>query len=470
MPINPNSLSGSADKLTLAFAPSNSTPTVEGHTDATNQLSAVLNGVDDAIGLKQNIASVPVTFPSTWYWSGGGAGQSYAPDSFYAKSVSVAADRYTILSPTAMQIDIDGESYTLTSQATLDLSQSSAWDTVSGTDYRTASNRIGKDFYIYACQNTLSSPLLIVSVNASYPSGTNPNTGIAYSAANTRKIGGFHCLCASMSTPGTRANSTAYALGATILSGSYWYRCAVAGTSAASPPALTTTIDATTTDGGVTWVCEPIHSASGYLAGDIIPNSVWDLNHRASSNNEGMAFVAAEDVWVDIYLLSGTLGTTASVYNAHYTHDTTWNQFVDYCGSVKKKLLRDSTFQVASSGSNEKTNNAGSAEPNTTGGHTDTAGRRMISNYFLEDCTGALWQWLDEQSFQPGSGVAGLKTTIGTKGDIYLMADNADVKLLAGGAWGDGSSCGSRSRAASHCRWSAYSYIGCRSFARTIRR
>lgn len=402
----------------------------------------------------------PGTFPSTWYW---------ADTSITAKTVSEAADRYKALMPNVVQSDVGGMSLALASQATLDLSLEATWDTVSGTDYRTASNRAGKDFYIYLCHNTSTTPLIKVSANATYPTGTNPNTGIAYDGDNTRKVGGFHCF-AAMSTPGTRANSTAYALGATILSGINWYRCSVAGTSAASPPTLGTTIDASTTDGGVTWVCEPIHPASGYLAGDIIPTSVWDLKFRSASNNEGMAYVSRSDEWVDIYLPSGGLTNTASVYNASYIDTTNWNAFVDYGSRANKKLLRDSTFQIAASGSNEKTNNAASAEPNTTGGHSDTAGRRAISHYFIEDMCGILWQWLDEQSFQPGSGVAGWKTTIGDKGDIYLLADNADVKLIAGGHWNGGSYCGSRSRHAGNYRWNANTAVGSRFAASTVRK
>ena len=49
MPINTNGPNYDADKLTIAFNPENSTPTLEAHTTATNQLSAILNGVDDKI-------------------------------------------------------------------------------------------------------------------------------------------------------------------------------------------------------------------------------------------------------------------------------------------------------------------------------------------------------------------------------------------------------------------------------------
>lgn len=51
MPINTNIVGGtSADRLTLSYTPQNSTPTVEEHTDSTNQLSAILKGIDVAFG------------------------------------------------------------------------------------------------------------------------------------------------------------------------------------------------------------------------------------------------------------------------------------------------------------------------------------------------------------------------------------------------------------------------------------
>lgn len=404
----------------------------------------------------------PGTFPSTWYWAGGGNGPSYAPDSFYAKAVSVAADRYTLLSPSAMQINIGTNSYVLSAQATLDLSVTGTWDTISGTNYTTAANRAGKDFYTYAVQPTSGiAPAFVVSANATTPSG--------YSGSTSRKVGGFHCLCASMSTPGTWASNHAYALGATILSGSYWYRCAIAGTSTnGSMPTLTTTVNGTTVDSGVTWMCENIHPASGYVAGDIIPNSVWDLKHYSISGNAGMAYISLTDEWHDIYIASGGLGTTASVYQATPMYNTTWNETVDNAASVKKYLLRDYNSQVSAEGSNQQTNVSTSTQI-PPGGNSDTAGRRMISNYFLEDCAGLYWLWLDEQSFQPGTGAAGWKTTVTeNKGQLYLIADNADVKLFAGGSWYSGAYCGSRARFATDCRWRVYSYFAARLAARAI--
>ena len=60
-----------------------------------------------------------VRYPSEYYW---------ANTSFSAKTVSVAADRYTVLTPNAMQIDVGGVSLTLSSQVSIDLSSASNWD------------------------------------------------------------------------------------------------------------------------------------------------------------------------------------------------------------------------------------------------------------------------------------------------------------------------------------------------------
>ena len=53
MPINPNPPSlSSGDKTVVSYSPDNYTPVVEEHTDAANQLTAHLYGVDTAIGGK----------------------------------------------------------------------------------------------------------------------------------------------------------------------------------------------------------------------------------------------------------------------------------------------------------------------------------------------------------------------------------------------------------------------------------
>lgn len=271
---------------------------------------------------------------------------------------------------------------------------------------------------------------VVASLNTTYPDGYDEKT---------RKIGGLHTLCADVGT----------------ISG---------------------------------------HPASGMSAGNIIPNSVWCLNHRPHRNCSpaGMAYVAGLNLWVDIYLQSGTGTSTASAYGATITDSRNWNNFQDDLAAVGKRFLNDGEFQVAAAGSNEQTNISGEADPVTTGGHVDTAGRRMISNYFLEDCCGAMWQWLSDHSYRfDGAAnhthqvtVSGDPETVtsgnpsgdlapawawyslpGGKGQLHRQGGYGDVKLLAGGYWPTGSACGSRCRFADYYRWAENSTIGARGCA-----
>ena len=218
----------------------------------------------------------------------------------------------------------------------------------------------GTDIYVYAVNNsgTLG---FVLSPNSTVPTG--------YNATNSRKIGGMHCLCADVGT--------------------------IAG-----------------------------HPLSGYVAGDILPASVWDLKHRAHSENEGMLYIAEKNIWVDIYLgswdgdqlVSSFGGTTADGYSAEPFHA---DKFTEKFGEVGKRNPWRHEFMVFAKGSNEGTNIQGTADPVTTGGHVDTAGRRMISKDGLEDCAGALWQWT-EDLFEGGA----YGTYTAESGNRYLSGYN----------------------------------------------
>lgn len=204
-------------------------------------------------------------------------------------------------------------------------------------DLDTGSLEAGKDYCIYAC--VLAGTLVFkTSLNTTYPSG--------FTATTSRKIGGFHTLCADVGT----------------ISG---------------------------------------HTLSGYVNKDILPQSIWDLKFRARcGNNAGMVYDPKSGLWIDIYLASGTGANTASVNGGTISDSRTWLDFVDDGGAIGKILLDDSEFQLAATGSNEQTNITGSADPVTTTGHSDTSSRRMISNIGCEDMCGAMWQWLRDQSFR----------------------------------------------------------------------
>jgi len=371
-----------------------------------------------------------------------------------AKTVAIAADRYTLQTPNQLSVEINDVGYAVLTQANLDLSATATWDQVV-TDYRVAATRAGKDFYVFACQpspTNKDNPVFLISANSTYPDG--------YTADNSRNVGGFHCLCVAV---GTIAS----------------------------------------------------HTLSDYVAGDILPQSVWDILHRPVSSPVGMVYSSALDKWIDIFLASGTGASTTSVNGGTISDTRDWMDFVDDGHAVKKRLLDDEEFQSAAAGSNEETNITGSGDPIYTTGHVDTASRRMISNIGCEDCAGAMWQWLRDQSTRiegshthtqtithkaaaTGSAlfkdqaetkpnavlgstadetITGNATDIatwgwdnlpGAKGSLYKQGTYGDVKLRAGGVWINGANCGSRSRHAGDYRWYMSSGIGGRFLAEPL--
>lgn len=272
-----------------------------------------------------------------------------------------------------------------------------------------ASNRAGKDVTIFGVYSDAGLSF-VLSFNSTIPFGYTENT--------SRKIGGFHCLCVDVGT----------------ISG---------------------------------------HALTGLLAGDILPASVWDLEHRPACDPAGMVYSDQADLWVDIYLQSGTGAATASAYGATITDTRIWMDHVDDLAAVGKRLLWDGEFQIIAEGSNQKTNISGSADPVTTGGHVDAADRRMISNIGCEDCCGVMYQWLMDTQFKissmpdTGDPAFGWYTLPGNKGSIYRQGSSGDTKLLSGGSWSNGSNCGSRCRSAYYVRWDASSSFGARGCARS---
>ena len=297
------------------------------------------------------------------------------------KGSDSAANRRTLVSPSHMLVNIGGagpHAYELEAAVEKDLDTAANWD---DAQYATAANRAGKDFYVYACVPVSGyTPALILSAATTYPAG--------YTANNSRKIGGFHCECVAVGT--------------------------IAG-----------------------------HALTGYLAGDIMPRSVWDLLHRSSGPQAGMVWAGKTDfdsvnlapIWVMIYLASGTGTSTLSANGAAISDTRTWLDFADDFAAIGCRMMEDDEFQAIAAGSNEETNIAGSADPVTTGGHSDTAGRRMVSSIGCEDCCGVMYQWLRTQSFRcdpDGSVQAGSKTAT-----VYHVASPGGnpiyAKFLANG-------------------------------------
>ena len=248
-------------------------------------------------------------------------------------------------------------------EKTLDLTNAVSWD---NNTYTTASNRAGKDFYIYA----LETGEYILSANSTVPTG--------YTATNSRKIGGFHCLCADVGT----------------ISG---------------------------------------HTLSGYLAGDILPLSVWDLKHRAISENEGMVWIPEIGLWADIYLCSWNGSNLESKFNQEcVTGESTKKMhgimMAEELGLVGKRLPTYDEFIVCAKGTPEGDHISTGAVPTGAGGHVGTKGARIISNYGLEDCVGVLWQW--SSTLAEHYGISGSNTS-------YTSYWDSKSYWLNGYAWQD---------------------------------
>lgn len=151
---------------------------------------------------------------------------------------------------------------------------------------------------------------------------------------------------------------------------------------------------------------------------------------------------------MDIYLASVSGGKLVSAYNATCADGASspafhWYKFSQWLGQIGKRLLTQTEFVAASLGSNQGTNIAGSADPGTTGGKSDTAGRRMISNVGCEDCCGNLWQW-GEEAGGGASSAAWVNAYDGNDSGVAGQHYQAPNRALLGGTWNAGACCGSR--------------------------
>jgi hypothetical protein len=314
-----------------------------------------------------------------------------ASGNFAAKTVSVAADRYKLLTPAdgANKIGTSSTVYSWGQQQTPDLSNAAHWDTIVGTDGTVAANRAGKDLYLYEVPPTSgTTPVFLWSFNASAPSG--------YTTADSRLVAGCHGLCVAVAHATTLTGWTAdtvMAVGQTIRA-SVWdgfiYRCTVKNgdfkTHATTEPDWASiAVGATIVDDQITWIKEQ-HSLEGYLAGDILPASVWDLKHCSFILHVGLVYSSLIGKWISIYLPSGTGSSTASVYGANISFNRLFAQFEADLRSVGKMPLSLQEYGTAMLGGLK-----GSVivQPATAGGHSDAYGRRLVSHIGCEDGSGA---------------------------------------------------------------------------------
>lgn len=293
---------------------------------------------------------------------------------YFSRDSLFTSNKTSIVIPKNMRININGEAYISTRNVTLNTST-------------LGENLAGKDVYIYALAGSGTEPDFVLSLNSTVPTG--------YTAENSRKIGGFHCLCKDVG----------------VIEG---------------------------------------HTLSGYVAGDILPATRWDLLHRPKGEPEGFAYEELTDCWIAIYLPSWDGTKLVSVYNgviADGSSTKKWHgeAFYEQFAKQGMRLVWRHEFQMGAKGSNEQTSIQGSSDPNTTGGHVDTAGRRMISNIGLEDCCGVLWQFSMDLGFAGGSGWTNSVYNSSVDDRSYGQTYGTLYRLLLGSRWNIGTYCGSRS-------------------------
>ena len=270
----------------------------------------------------------------------------------------------------------------------------------------------GKDYYVF-CDN---------SGNITCDLSSTPSS-------NQVKIGRFHTLCVDVGTINMIIPTDQTTTGGTLMVKPYtdedadfkaFYEKTITAINTGSPYNIATVE----------------HPLSGYLSGEILPESVFCLDfHPNTLYEDAMVYDKATDKVIDIYLQSGTGQNTRSSYGAVHTVSRQQPNHIGDMIAVGKELLDDTEFYSASIGSNQATNISGSTDASTVGGHSDTANRRMISAIGCEEMCGYLWQWLRDFTTVITTSDWTVTDGRGSFGKEYWTPH----AVLAGGDWSNGS-------------------------------
>ena len=156
--------------------------------------------------------------------------------------------------------------------------------------------------------------------------------------------------------------------------------------------------------------------------------------------------------------MSGTGTSSASSYQGTITNNRQYQLMFSDLAKVGKMAPSHDEFMILAEGSNQKTAIQGAAIPSgrLTGGYLDTAGKRMISGFFIECCCGYLWQISRDPSATGSSNWNAYADTNrgGTYGVPYV--------LQLGGPYADSSNCGSWSRRSNAYLLTSDAYGGAR--------
>lgn len=319
----------------------------------------------------------------------------------------------------------------------------------------------GRVFQMYLT----TSGTIVLSTRTDAPSDIDET----YTTQNTLWLGYFSTLCVAVPSDQTSklsATKNGYAVGNSItVKGAYRDN-----DSYGFHNFYTKIISALTSRTYYDVVTVP-HTLAGFGAGDIIPESVFCIGFmpRAGSMRaegvQGMVYNADVDMAIDIYLQSGTGQGTSTMYGATHTQSRQIQNHIEDLVNVNKRLLNYHEFSNSATGGNELTCIYGSADQTTTGGHNDTANKRMISFIGCEEMCGYLIQWLCDLG--PGGG-DGWSNPYGSNdfgqlfGYLYCLG--------AGGSYNDSTKCGSRFLGANHRIDNREAIFGARGCCEIIRK
>ena len=264
----------------------------------------------------------------------------------------------------------------------------------------------GKDYSIFLVPDEEIGIAIKISLNKTAPIGYDP--------INTRRIGGFHTECVDVGT---------------------------------------------ISDG---------HPMNGWLAGEIIPSTVWTLWHKPLiASPSGMYYHRKLDGWRPIYSQSGTMENTVFEYGATTTRSrTAWDHEVDL-GLVGLEFPKSYQFTIASLGVIPLKAVSGKAESSCTkaGGWKNENNIRMVTEEGEESTCGGLWEILEEYGPCGGSNWAASGSNTLTQPYQYGSIN----RLLGGGAWYGSGYCGPSSRHGSHSATSTAAGVSARGWSRPYR-
>jgi len=289
---------------------------------------------------------------------------------------------------------------------------------VTVTALDTGSLTLGTDYFVYAVLSGGSIGFLM-SANSTFPTG--------YSAATSRKIGGFHY---------GRIRTVAQA-----------------------------------------------YDRNAALAVQVVPNSVWDLVHRPSCDDPTGMVEINKGLWMDIYLSSddGAAWPNAkplSRYNAVPLTGTELYSHYDYqrlARNAGKRLPSYSEWLQATWGAPEGASNAGVRIATGGVGFALPGGNPSSGQYYFVSCLGIdqpagnVYQVCsDFMDMYNGTTVAnGAYSFVSVdqgkssqaQGGVYQQAFK---QLIAGGYWNNGATAGARCANVDIAPWSVDTSVGMR--------